>query len=122
MLTPSEGMEVEASDLVGSEDLVLEKAEQESVVSLIERDHANVSFCSNHILGTVLPPPSVGGLRQRGPVTRPSMLSSGQLRPPRVGDEVTVDHVRKVPLQTAHGLFVGLARFPLPIHVGLSVG
>src|SRR6266540_2485050 len=45
-------------------------------------------------------------------LTRPSMLSSRQLRPPRVGDEVTVDHVRKVPLQTANGLFVGLARFP----------
>jgi hypothetical protein len=57
-----------------------------------------------------------------GSLTRPSMLSSRQLRPPRVGDEVTVDHVRKVPLQTAHGLFVGLARFPLPVHVGLSVG
>jgi hypothetical protein len=54
-------------------------------------------------------------------LTRPSMLSSRQLRPPRVGDEVTVDYVRKVPLQAAHGLFVGLARFPLPSHVGLSV-
>jgi hypothetical protein len=53
-------------------------------------------------------------------VTRPSMLSSRQLRPPRVGDEVAIDHARKLPLQTAHGLFVGLARFPLPIHVGLS--
>jgi hypothetical protein len=39
------------------------------MVSLIERDHADVSFCSNHILGTALPPPSVGGLPQRGPVT-----------------------------------------------------
>jgi hypothetical protein len=29
------------------------------VVSFIERDHANVSFCSNHILGTA--PPSFGG-------------------------------------------------------------
>src|SRR6266545_3380939 len=44
------------------------------MVSLIERDHANVSFCSNHILGTALPPPSVGGLRQRGPVTWPFAL------------------------------------------------
>jgi hypothetical protein len=34
---------------------VLEKAEQESVVSLIERDHELVSFCSSHILGTALP-------------------------------------------------------------------
>jgi hypothetical protein len=39
------------------------------MVSLIERDHANVSFCSNHILGTALPPPSVGGLRPNSPVT-----------------------------------------------------
>jgi len=59
VLTPSEGTEEQALDLVGGEDLVLEKAEQESVVSLIERDHANVSFCSNHILGTI--PPSFGG-------------------------------------------------------------
>ena len=44
---------------MGGKDLVLEKAEQESMVSLIERDHANVSFCSNHILGTA--PPSFGG-------------------------------------------------------------
>jgi hypothetical protein len=55
VLTPSEGTEVETLDLVGGEDLVLEKAEQESVVSLIERDHAVVSFCSNHVLGTALP-------------------------------------------------------------------
>jgi hypothetical protein len=55
VLTPSEGTEVEVLDLVSGEDLVLEKAEQESVVSLIERDHANVSFCSSHILGTTLP-------------------------------------------------------------------
>ncbi len=59
------------------------------MVSLIERDHADVSFCSNHILGTALPPPSVGGLRRRGPVTcgfagsrpapsrRPRAVSSG---------------------------------------------
>jgi len=41
------------------------------VVSLIERDHAVklVSFCSNHDLGTALPPPSVGGLRPNSPVT-----------------------------------------------------
>ena len=62
-------------------------------------------------------------------LTRPSMLSSRQLRSPRVGDEVTVDHVRKVPLQTAHGLFVGLAPGrsrcssgrPRPAVVGLRV-
>jgi hypothetical protein len=30
------------------------------MVSLIERDHANVSFCSNHVLGAALPP-SFGG-------------------------------------------------------------
>jgi hypothetical protein len=59
------------------------------MVSLIERDHAHVSFCSNHILGTALPPSSVGGLRRRGPVTcgfagsrpaptrRPRAVSSG---------------------------------------------
>jgi hypothetical protein len=58
VLTPSEGTEEQALDLVGSEDLVLEQAEEESMVSLIERDHANVSFCSNHILGTA--PPSFG--------------------------------------------------------------
>lgn len=33
-----------------------------------------VSFCSNHILGTALPPPSVGGLRRKGPVTWPFVL------------------------------------------------
>ncbi len=53
---------------------MLEKAEQESMVSLIERNHANVLFCSNHDLGTALPPPSVGGLRRRGPVTWPFAL------------------------------------------------
>jgi hypothetical protein len=69
MLTPSEGTEEQALDLVSGKDLVLEKAEQESMVSLIERDHANVSFCSIHDLGTALPPPSVGGLRPNSPVT-----------------------------------------------------
>jgi hypothetical protein len=39
------------------------------MVSLIERDHASVSFCSKHDLGTALPPPSVGGLRLNSPVT-----------------------------------------------------
>lgn len=41
------------------------------MVSFIERDQAVnvVSFCSNHILGTALPPPSVGGLRPNSPVT-----------------------------------------------------
>lgn len=54
---------------MGGKDLVLEQAEQESMVSLIERDHELVSFCSSHILGTALPPPSGRGLRRRGPVT-----------------------------------------------------
>jgi hypothetical protein len=74
VLTSPEGAEVQALDLLCGEDLVLEQAEQESMVSLIERDHANVSFSSNHILGTALPPPSVGSLRQRGPVTWPFAL------------------------------------------------
>jgi hypothetical protein len=57
VLTPSQGTEEHVLDLVGGEDLVLEKAEQESMVSLIERDHSVkfVSFCSNHVLGTALP-------------------------------------------------------------------
>jgi hypothetical protein len=32
-------------------------------------DKTSTILCSNHILGTALPPPSVGGLRRRGPVT-----------------------------------------------------
>ena len=53
------------------------------MVSLIERDHANVSFCSNHILGTILPPPSVGGLRRRGPRDlRFCRLTPGAVAPP----------------------------------------
>jgi hypothetical protein len=46
---------------VSGEDFVLEQAEEDRVVSLVERDHAVkvVSFCSNHILGTALP--SFGG-------------------------------------------------------------
>jgi hypothetical protein len=55
VLTPSEGTEEQALDVVGGKDLVLEKAEQDAVVSLIERDHGKVPFCSNHILGTALP-------------------------------------------------------------------
>jgi hypothetical protein len=55
VLTPSEGTEEQALDLMSGKDLVLEKAEHHSMVSLIERDHANVSFCSNHDLGTALP-------------------------------------------------------------------
>lgn len=35
--------------------------------------------------------------------------------------EVTVDHVRQVPLQAAHGFLVGLARLPLASHVGLRL-
>jgi hypothetical protein len=65
------------------------------MVSLIERDHANVSFCSNHILGTALPPPSVGGLRPNSLVTcgfaalrpalsrRPRAVGAGTTRFPR---------------------------------------
>src|SRR6266545_2631761 len=54
-------------------------------------------------------------------VTRPSMLSSGQLSPPRVGQEVPVDDVRELSLETPHGLLVGLPRLPLPGHVRLSL-
>jgi hypothetical protein len=76
---------------------MLEQAAQESVVSFIERDHANVSFCSNHILGTALPPPSVGGLRPNSPVTcgfatsrpalsrRPRAVGAGTTRLPWTG-------------------------------------
>jgi len=41
------------------------------MVSFVERGHTVklVSFCSNHILGTALPSPSVGGLRLNSPVT-----------------------------------------------------
>jgi hypothetical protein len=42
------------------------------VVTLVDCARARarfVSFCSNHDSGTALPPPSVGGLRRRGPVT-----------------------------------------------------
>jgi hypothetical protein len=58
VLTPSEGAEVEVLDLVSGEDLVLEQAEEDRVVSLIERVQAVkvVPFRSNHILGTALPP------------------------------------------------------------------
>jgi hypothetical protein len=58
MLTPSERPEEEDLDLVGGEDLVLEQAEEDCVVSLVERSRARtkvVSFFSNHTLGTVLP-------------------------------------------------------------------
>jgi hypothetical protein len=51
---------------------VLEQAEQDRVVSLIEDPRARtkvVCFCSNHILGTALLPPSVDGLRWNRPVT-----------------------------------------------------
>jgi hypothetical protein len=43
---------------VSGEDLVLEQAEEDRVVSLIERVQAVkvVPFRSNHILGTALPP------------------------------------------------------------------
>jgi hypothetical protein len=57
-LTPSKRTEVEALDLVGGEDLALEEASKQLVVSLVERVHARakvVSFLSSHDLGTVLP-------------------------------------------------------------------
>jgi hypothetical protein len=53
---------------------VLEQVEQDLKVSLVDRARARailVSFCSNHDSGTALPPPSVGGLRRKGPVTWP---------------------------------------------------
>jgi hypothetical protein len=66
------------------------------MVSLIERDHANVSFCSNHILGTALPPPSVGGLRRRGPVTCgfAGLRPAPSRRPRAVGAVTTRSHWR----------------------------
>jgi len=102
VLTPSEGTEVEVLDLVGGEDLVLEQAEEDRMVSLIERDDAAkvASFCSNHILGTALPPPSVGGLRPNSPVScgfavlrptlsrRPRAVGAGNLRFPLDGREL----------------------------------
>ena len=48
------------------------------MVSLIDRALARaryISFCSNHDSGTALPPPSVRGLRRRGPVTSGFALS-----------------------------------------------
>jgi hypothetical protein len=57
VLTPSERAEVQGLDLVGGENLVLEQAEEDLMVSLIEQGHVVkvVSFCSNHILGSALP-------------------------------------------------------------------
>jgi hypothetical protein len=58
VLTPSEGTEEQSFDVVGGEDLVLEQAKEDRVVSLIEDPRACakiVSFCSNHIPGTALP-------------------------------------------------------------------
>jgi hypothetical protein len=43
------------------------------MVTLVDRAIL-VSFCSNHDSGTALPPPSVGGLRRKGPVTWPFAL------------------------------------------------
>jgi hypothetical protein len=62
VLAASERAEEQAPDLVGGEDLVLEQAEQDVMVSLIERARArarDVSFRSSHGLDTVLP--SFGG-------------------------------------------------------------
>lgn len=56
VLTSPEGAEVQALDLLGGEDLVLEQAEQDRMVSFIEDPRARakvVSFCSFHVLGTV---------------------------------------------------------------------
>jgi hypothetical protein len=59
-----------------------------------------VSFCSNHNLGTALPPPSVGGLRPNSPVTcgfavslpalsrRPCAIGAGTPSVPMVGREL----------------------------------
>jgi hypothetical protein len=56
VLTSSEGAEVQGLDLLGGENLVLEQAEQDGVVSLIENSHTKVvCFCSKHILDTALP-------------------------------------------------------------------
>ena len=57
VLTAPERAEEEALDLVGGEDLVLEKADEHVMVSLVERARARarlVSLTSNHISGTVL--------------------------------------------------------------------
>ncbi len=61
---------------------MLEKAEQESMVSLIERDHANVLFSSSHILGTI--PPSFGWWpsAKRHRDLRFRRLAPGALAPP----------------------------------------
>jgi hypothetical protein len=56
---------------------VLEQVEQGLMVSLVDRALARarfVSFCSKHDSDTALPPPSVGGLRPKGPVTWPFAL------------------------------------------------
>ena len=114
-------------------DLVLEKAAQESVVSLIERDHAVglVSFCSNHDLGTALPPPSVDGLRPNSPVTsglapshpapsrRPRAVGAGTTRLPWTGassrqsarpQPAAFEGVQFVPVLTSFARRAGMPR------------
>jgi len=62
MLAPSRGAEEQDPDLVGGEDLVLEKSEEKSVVSLIESPSTLVTVgfvSSTHTVSTVLP--SFGG-------------------------------------------------------------
>src|SRR5512132_3634219 len=90
------------------------------MVSLIERDHALklVSFCSNHDLGTALPPPSGRGLRRKGPVTcgfvgsrpatwrRPRAVAHGNAgargaAPGRVPDTARSTDLQLVPVLTS---------------------
>jgi hypothetical protein len=101
------------------------------MVSLIERDHANVSFCSNHYLGTALPPPSVGGLRPNSPVTcgfsashpapsrRPCAVGAGTTRFPgrararakaRGRDLPPSEDVQFVPVLTSSARLAGVLR------------
>jgi hypothetical protein len=71
---------------------VLEQAVKDRVVSFIDDPRTTVvPFCSNHDLGTALPPPLVGGLRPNSPVTCGFAVSRPALsrRPRAVGAGTT---------------------------------